>query len=391
MVIFWGGSKGKEYIGGSGEFYCPNCKRQCRFVYKKQVKQYSAYFIPLHEKDLGSYVECQSCGQAFNPEVLELQPPSTREAEVFFHKARTAFDLGHHQEAIGYYDQSLQLEPANPTTWFNKGTVLILLQRYEEAVRCFDRAYQMDSDYIDALHNKGTCLNGLGRYEEAITCFNKVLEQDFRHIAALVSRGVSLGYLGSYDEAVSQFDEALEIDPGNSEALRLKGIVEEERRKHPRSKPISRKDKKPVKATDAGVQKAKPRGKSFKVKVECPYCGQKIWPESRKCDFCKKSLVDADADRGEEAVERGSTSAFVRILRVPWDSPLILTVLLMLVITGQAGIAGFPMLIGLIILVAVVYRKTSDMHREEKLIVRRILLFALFSIVIVIATISAAV
>ena len=74
MIIFGTGPKYKTV--GKGHFYCPHCQTE-RTYERKQGKQYiSLYFIPLIPLgDLGEIIECQTCGRAFSPAVLEGEAP----------------------------------------------------------------------------------------------------------------------------------------------------------------------------------------------------------------------------------------------------------------------------------------------------------------------------
>lgn len=69
-MIIWG-SKGKEKTIAEGVFYCPQCKTTSPYRHKRVGKYFTLYFIPLFEtKNLGEYIECQSCFMTFKTEVL---------------------------------------------------------------------------------------------------------------------------------------------------------------------------------------------------------------------------------------------------------------------------------------------------------------------------------
>lgn len=72
MFIIWG-SKGKKSTIGKGQFFCPSCRAMRPYEHVKVGKYFTLYFVPLFEtKNLGEYVECQVCSNAFKPEVLSL-------------------------------------------------------------------------------------------------------------------------------------------------------------------------------------------------------------------------------------------------------------------------------------------------------------------------------
>lgn len=70
MVIIWG-SKGKIKTKEQGQFHCPVCRGIRRYQLKEIGKYFTLYFVPLFKTNTEVvYVECQSCGLAFKPEVL---------------------------------------------------------------------------------------------------------------------------------------------------------------------------------------------------------------------------------------------------------------------------------------------------------------------------------
>lgn len=78
-MIIWG-SKGREIDIAAGHFNCPQCETQTPFQHKRVARYFTLYFIPLFQmEDLGEYVECRACGQAYKPEVLHHEPPSAAE------------------------------------------------------------------------------------------------------------------------------------------------------------------------------------------------------------------------------------------------------------------------------------------------------------------------
>ena len=74
MIIF--GTRNRTKAIDAGQFYCPHC-RAVRPYERKSARQYFAlYFIPVFP--IGQpveFVECQVCGTAFSPDVLNSTPP----------------------------------------------------------------------------------------------------------------------------------------------------------------------------------------------------------------------------------------------------------------------------------------------------------------------------
>lgn len=60
-----------------GEFLCPTCGKVSACALRKVSDMLTQYAAPLWDSDLGSYVECIECGDAFHPSVLNSAGPQT--------------------------------------------------------------------------------------------------------------------------------------------------------------------------------------------------------------------------------------------------------------------------------------------------------------------------
>jgi tellurite resistance protein len=89
LIIF--GTRGVTYSHETGDFWCPSCRSEQPFNHKRVRRFFTLYFIPLIPLDLlGEYIECVSCADTYNLEVLQLTaggggPDVEFEAE--FHRA----------------------------------------------------------------------------------------------------------------------------------------------------------------------------------------------------------------------------------------------------------------------------------------------------------------
>jgi len=74
MIIF--GTSVKRKTISSGQFYCPRCQATRAYDLKKAKRYISFYFIPVIPiGELGDFVECQTCGAAFEAGVLNMKAP----------------------------------------------------------------------------------------------------------------------------------------------------------------------------------------------------------------------------------------------------------------------------------------------------------------------------
>ncbi|MGC1377412.1 MAG: zinc-ribbon domain-containing protein [Anaerolineales bacterium] len=91
MIIF--GSRRREIELSSGQFHCPKCDATRAYKRKRAGKYFTLYFIPLFQfENLGEYIVCQTCQQAYKPEVLAYKPPSP--AEKLLRAVRSELETG---------------------------------------------------------------------------------------------------------------------------------------------------------------------------------------------------------------------------------------------------------------------------------------------------------
>lgn len=77
MIIF--GTRAKTRTLDEGEFFCPQCRMQRHYQRKEARPHFALYFIPVFPVGQGrEFVECQTCGTAFEPRVLEMKAPQPR-------------------------------------------------------------------------------------------------------------------------------------------------------------------------------------------------------------------------------------------------------------------------------------------------------------------------
>lgn len=74
MIIF--GTRARTRILDEGEFYCPQCRMARRYTRKQARPYFALYFVPVFPVGQGrEFVECKTCGTAFEPGVLGLEAP----------------------------------------------------------------------------------------------------------------------------------------------------------------------------------------------------------------------------------------------------------------------------------------------------------------------------
>lgn len=101
---------------------------------------------------------------------------------------------------------------------YDNGLNLVKEKKYEEAIGYFDKALAIEPDNLNACNDKGNALYSLGKYEESIKYYDKILEKDRNAAVIWCSKGNALAFLKKYNESLTCYEKALKIDPKNKDA-----------------------------------------------------------------------------------------------------------------------------------------------------------------------------
>jgi len=78
LPIIFGTGPRRENMD-SGEFYCPHCQTTRQYKRQRVRNYFRLYFIPLIPLgDSQEIIECETCGMAFAPRVLEMNAPQPK-------------------------------------------------------------------------------------------------------------------------------------------------------------------------------------------------------------------------------------------------------------------------------------------------------------------------
>jgi len=122
------------------------------------------------------------------------------------------------QDAIGQYEQALQLNPNDPNVPVNLATALLHAGRLREAIGHYEQALRIDPDDAFAHYNMGVALVKLGQPGQAIGHFAQALRIKPDYAEAHVILGSVLFDQGKVGEAIRHWEEALRIKPTFAEA-----------------------------------------------------------------------------------------------------------------------------------------------------------------------------
>ena len=100
-----------------------------------------------------------------------------------------------------------------------ESAILVSQERYNEALGIFDQILEIDPDNVKALINRSAVLTLIGENEKAISVADRILTIEPNNIKALSNKGTALANIGYTYDAISVFERGLEIDPDNQKLI----------------------------------------------------------------------------------------------------------------------------------------------------------------------------
>jgi tetratricopeptide (TPR) repeat protein len=147
--------------------------------------------------------------------VAEAKPPVTAvalDAEALWKQGRDAADHGALDEAVGFYRQSLAVDPQGRAAMVDLATALTDLGRFDDAQRTYERAVKLYPHDAVALNGLGYVHFRQDRFEAAIACYRRALA---RMDDPQFHLNLGLALLGQerFGQAEDEFRKALALAP----------------------------------------------------------------------------------------------------------------------------------------------------------------------------------
>ena len=149
-------------------------------------------------------------GEAIWLDVIANRPSNFR---AYNNYGRLLFDMGRLEEAVSYYEKTLERAPTYATAHGNLGNALLKLGRMEEGFAHCRRAVELQPDSPFLTYNLGVALQDAGRMEEAADQYRQVVRLLPDYAPGYNNLGVSLFKLGKVNEAILHYRKALEHQP----------------------------------------------------------------------------------------------------------------------------------------------------------------------------------
>ena len=116
---------------------------------------------------------------------------------------------GRYRAAQNYLPRATQLDPANSSAWFLRGTAHLALEQDELAAMCFTACVALRPDYAPAWQNRGFAFFRMKQYTNARADYDRALELDPAPTEALIQRADLREATGDRDGAIEDYTRVI--------------------------------------------------------------------------------------------------------------------------------------------------------------------------------------
>jgi tetratricopeptide (TPR) repeat protein len=155
-------------------------------------------------------------------QLLEKNPAN---ATALNAKGVALFQQGKVQDAIPVFDASIQADSTNYKPWFNRGNAKMELEKYKEALADFNIATALDASQTDIYFNRGTALLNMEEYEDALLDFQTVLQSNPNQAEVYFRKAKAELGMNDPIHGMESLANTVNLDPKNAEAYYLLGVT----------------------------------------------------------------------------------------------------------------------------------------------------------------------
>jgi len=153
--------------------------------------------------------------------ILKVKPDT---AVGFLLKGLAMTRLRQYDGALEVFSQAIELEPANPEHYINRGTVKYYQKKWGEATTDFKKSLQLDSKQGNALNALGLIAVDKNQLDSAAEYFNAAIKLIPQQPYFLNNLGFVYLQQKDFEKAKATINLSITLDPDNAWAYRNKGI-----------------------------------------------------------------------------------------------------------------------------------------------------------------------
>ena len=147
------------------------------------------------------------------------------EALTLFRDACQSARMGHYEEALILFNQSIQIDPSFADAFYNRGGEKLFLGDSQGARNDLDEATRYNPKAAHYYHLRGEAHQKLGNTAGALSDYDRAIELDPSYTWGILSKGELLALNGQYDLAVSCYDKVIKLDPRNARGYHMRGLA----------------------------------------------------------------------------------------------------------------------------------------------------------------------
>jgi len=132
-------------------------------------------------------------------------------ANEYFQKGQEAIKAEKLDEAISYFDKSIEMKSDEYVVWYNRATVKSWQKRFEEAIIDFNESIKLNPNHKKSFNGRACCKQDLTDYEGAMADFNQAIKIDENYVDAIYNRGTLFNLLSKREEACNDFNLAYNL------------------------------------------------------------------------------------------------------------------------------------------------------------------------------------
>jgi tetratricopeptide (TPR) repeat protein len=134
--------------------------------------------------------------------------------------------LNDYDKSLEYLNKVIHLDPNEPDNYVCKAYILAQSNKFkEEAIYYYDKSIELNSNLISSYFNKANLMKELKYYDKALKLYDLILNKNANDPIVLNNKGLCLLDMNLVDEALAYFDEAIKYDPTYSNAYNSKGYL----------------------------------------------------------------------------------------------------------------------------------------------------------------------
>jgi transcription termination factor NusA len=168
-------------------------------------------------------------------ELLRVRPSEASAIEL---KGDALTNLGRRPEALAAYEEAAPLDPENENLrqkieearvdvpgLLSRALIASASGNYPQALGLFDDILEVEPSNVNALIGKAVAYRRSGKPQEALNCLDLVLGVQPNNASAMLNRGNILQELGELEPALDAYDGLTQLYPNDEEAWAAQGDV----------------------------------------------------------------------------------------------------------------------------------------------------------------------